>query len=74
MSERNDQHYFVICAEMNDKGEVVFTIDDDTASARFSEGVVWGKNDTWLNMDTTVTIRANDQMMRELLAKKLGLL
>lgn len=73
MSELHDQHYFVIRAEMNDEGEVSFTIDDDTADARFADtgGLVWAKHGGWLSADATPTIEANDDKMRELLAKKL---
>jgi len=71
MSEPQDQHYFVVRGEINDKGEVTFMIDDDTADARFSDGLVWAKHGGWLPADDTPTIEANDNKMRELLSTAL---
>ena len=71
MSELRDQHYFVIRAEMNDEGEVEFVLDDDTADAHFTDGLVWGKHGEWLNR-LSDTQSETDDKMREALIKRLS--
>lgn len=71
MSELQDQHYFVIRAEMNDEGEVEFVLDDDTADARFLDGLVWGKHGGWIR-SLSDKQSDTDSKMRELLVKKLN--
>lgn len=72
MSELLDQHYFVIRGEISDEGEIVFSLDHDTALARFPEGIVWAKHGGWVEGDSTTKMREDDEKMIELLTKKLA--
>jgi hypothetical protein len=65
-------HYFVVVGTITDDNSVLFSVDNITADARFSEGLIWNEEaEAWERADDAAS-KANDQRISDELIARLA--